>query len=92
MLVLPSLEEGFGLVIPQALNCGAPCIVSDRVGGKDLIRHHENGSIFPSGDKAALAEELIWWHTHWHPVTELHNWEPPAAAILKAARAASQTP
>jgi glycosyltransferase involved in cell wall biosynthesis len=92
VLVLPSLEEGFGLVIPQALNCGLPCIVSDRVGGKDLIRHHENGSIFPSGDKAALAEELIWWHTHWHPVTELHNWEPPAAAILKAARAASQTP
>ena len=45
VLVLPSLEEGFGLVVPQALNCGAPCIVSDRVGAQDLLRHHENGSI-----------------------------------------------
>ena len=61
VLVLPSLEEGFGLVIPQALNCGLPCIVSDRVGGKDLIRHRENGSIFPCGDSNALAEELAWW-------------------------------
>ncbi len=50
VLVLPSLEEGFGLVVPQALNCGLPAIVSDRVGGKDLVRHRENGSIFTTGD------------------------------------------
>jgi glycosyltransferase involved in cell wall biosynthesis len=85
VLVLPSLEEGFGLVVPQALNCGTPCIVSDRVGGKDLIRRRENGSIFPYGDIGALAEELRWWETHWRPVEELHDWQAPAKAILEAA-------
>jgi glycosyltransferase involved in cell wall biosynthesis len=82
VLVLPSLEEGFGLVIPQTLNCGLPCIVSDRVGGKDLIRHRENGSIFPCLDSEALAEELTWWQAHWHPVEETHGWEEPARQIM----------
>jgi glycosyltransferase involved in cell wall biosynthesis len=88
VLVLPSLEEGFGLVIPQALNCGMPCIVSDRVGGKDLIRHRENGSVFPCGDAAALAGELAWWAAHWRPVTETHGWEQPARALIEQSQAA----
>jgi glycosyltransferase involved in cell wall biosynthesis len=88
VLVLPSLEEGFGLVIPQALNCGLPCIVSDRVGGKDLIRHRENGSIFPAGDAAELAAELGWWEKHWKPVEELHTWQKPAAEIIAASHSA----
>jgi glycosyltransferase involved in cell wall biosynthesis len=83
VLVLPSLEEGFGLVVPQALNCGLPCIVSDRVGGKDLIRHRENGSIFPCGDVAALAEEMGWWEEHWRPVKERHGWEVGARAVVR---------
>ncbi len=88
VLVLPSLEEGFGLVIPQALNCGLPCIVSDRVGGKDLIRHRENGSIFPSGDAAELAAELHWWESHWKPVSETHGWDANARAVIESSRAA----
>ena len=84
VLVLPSLEEGFGLVIPQALNCGTPCIVSDRVGGKDLIHPHKNGSIFPINNTTALAEELHWWESNWHPVTETHDWQTPAKSILQA--------
>jgi glycosyltransferase involved in cell wall biosynthesis len=88
VLVLPSLEEGFGLVVPQALNCGLPCIVSDRVGGKDLIRHRENGSIFPGGDAGALAEELAWWEANWRPVEEVYDWEGPARALIEASRPA----
>jgi glycosyltransferase involved in cell wall biosynthesis len=88
VLVLPSLEEGFGLVIPQGLNCGLPCIVSDRVGGKDLVRHRENGSIFPCGDMEGLAGELGWWEGHWQPVRETHGWEEPARMVMEASRAA----
>jgi glycosyltransferase involved in cell wall biosynthesis len=86
ILVLPSLEEGFGLVVPQALNCGLPCIVSDQVGGKDLIHHRENGSIFPSGNEESLAEELRWWESNWKPTSELHDWQPCAKAILQASQ------
>ena len=82
VLVLPSLEEGFGLVIPQALNCGMPAIVSDRVGGKDFIHHHENGSIFPVGDAQALAAELRFWEAQPSRVsTEMRNWKEPARKL-----------
>jgi len=82
VLVLPSLEEGFGLVIPQALNCGLPCIVSDRVGGKDLVRHRGNGSIFRCGDAGALAEEVGWWEGAEEPVEAIYGWEGPARELV----------
>jgi glycosyltransferase involved in cell wall biosynthesis len=88
VLVLPSLEEGFGLVIPQALNCGVPCIVSDRVGGKDLVRHRENGSIFPCQEAEALAGELNWWEANWRAVSESHGWAEPARQVIAASRGA----
>ena len=88
VMVLPSLEEGFGLVVPQALNCGCPCIVSDRVGAKDLIRHHENGSIFPVNDAAALARELAWWAATPRSVDENFTWTAGARALIAASEAA----
>jgi glycosyltransferase involved in cell wall biosynthesis len=57
--VLPSLFEPFGLVINEAMLCGLPVVVSDRVGAKfDLVRPDENGYVFPAGDVKALAAIL----------------------------------
>lgn len=89
VLVLPSLEEGFGLVVPQALSCGLPCIVSDRVGGKDLVRHRENGSIFPAQDAAALASELAWWAEHPRRLSETFDWTAPARRLIALSASAS---
>ena len=83
VLVLPSLEEGFGLVVPQALNCGLPCIVSDRVGGKDLIRPGENGAIFPVSDAAALANELRTFAENPRRTTDNLGWEEPAKRLVE---------
>ena len=88
VLVLPSLEEGFGLVVPQALNCGLPAIVSDRTGGKDFIRHHDNGSIVPAGNAQALAAELTWWAEHPQRVTESFGWSQPAEKLIELSTAA----
>jgi glycosyltransferase involved in cell wall biosynthesis len=82
VLVLPSLEEGFGLVVPQALNCGVPCLVSDSTGAKDLVRHRVNGSIFPARNPAALAEELAWWAAHPRRLTETFGWTDPARQLI----------
>ncbi len=58
-LVLPSLFEPFGLVVNEAMLCGLPAIVSDRVGAKfDLVRSEENGYVFPAGNVDALAAIL----------------------------------
>jgi glycosyltransferase involved in cell wall biosynthesis len=56
LFVLPSLYEPFGLVVNEAMLCGCPVAVSDRVGAKyDLVREGENGYIFPAGNVEALA-------------------------------------
>ncbi len=86
VLVLPSLEEGFGLVVPQALNCGCPVIVSDRVGAKDLVRYRENGSVFKTGDAAGLAADLIWWSENPRRPADILDWSGPAARLLSASR------
>lgn len=60
-LVLPSdYGETWGLVVNEAMACGLPAIVSDRVGcGPDLIKDGITGAIFPFGDVQALAQKII---------------------------------
>jgi len=60
-LVLPSdYGETWGLVVNEAMVCGLPAIVSDRVGcGPDLVEEGITGSIFPFGDVDALAKKMI---------------------------------
>jgi glycosyltransferase involved in cell wall biosynthesis len=88
VLVLPSLEEGFGLVVPQALNCGLPCIVSECTGGKDCVRHRDNGSIFSTGSADALAAELTWWSEHPSRTNERFTWTPGARTLIAESQAA----
>lgn len=87
VLVLPSAEEAFGLVVVQALQTGLPCIVSDRVGARDLIRQRENGSVVPFGDVSALAAELEWWSLHPRRVEAVYDWSGPARLMLALSRA-----
>jgi glycosyltransferase involved in cell wall biosynthesis len=60
-LVLPSdFGETWGLVVNEAMACGRPVIVSDRVGcGPDLVENDVTGFIFPFGDPQALADRII---------------------------------
>lgn len=56
VLVLPSDGETWGLVVNEAMACGRPCIVSDRVGcGPDLVTAGETGYVFPRGEPEGLA-------------------------------------
>jgi glycosyltransferase involved in cell wall biosynthesis len=59
-LVLPSdYGETWGLVVNEAMVCGLPAIVSDRVGcGPDLVEDGVTGAVFPFGDVEALARHL----------------------------------
>jgi glycosyltransferase involved in cell wall biosynthesis len=88
VLVLPSLEEGFGLVVPQALSCGLPVIASDRVGAKDLLRHRRMAPSSPARSAAALAEELAWWSANPRRVQEQLDWKEPARMLAAVSREA----
>jgi glycosyltransferase involved in cell wall biosynthesis len=47
VLVLPSIEDGFGLVMSQALACGCPVVASTNTGGDDLLTEGVEGFIVP---------------------------------------------
>ena len=59
VVVLPSQAESWGLTVNEAMACGVPAIVSDRVGcGPDLIVPGATGATFPCGDVPALASAI----------------------------------
>lgn len=58
VLVFPSLFEGFGLVITEAMSQGTPVITTDRTAGPDLITHGQNGWIIEAGSTAAIQQQI----------------------------------
>jgi glycosyltransferase involved in cell wall biosynthesis len=59
VLVLPSREEVWGLVVNQALLCGLPVVVSDKVGaGPDLVIPGKTGAIFALDDSLETVQRL----------------------------------
>jgi glycosyltransferase involved in cell wall biosynthesis len=60
VLVVPSGQETWGLVVNEAMSCGRLCLVSDRVGcGPDLVSSSDCGFVFPLGDVDALASRMV---------------------------------
>ena len=58
--VNPSFDEGMPNTVLEAMACGLPAIVSNRVGcHKDLICSGQTGEIFPFGDYEMLADLLV---------------------------------
>src|SRR5690606_10190803 len=54
VLVFPSLFEGFGLVITEAMSQGTPVITTDRTAGPEFIDHGRNGWLVEAGSTHAL--------------------------------------
>lgn len=63
VLVFPSLFEGFGLVITEAMSQGTPVITTDRTAGPEFIDHGKNGWIIEAGSSSAIKgviEEILY--------------------------------
>jgi glycosyltransferase involved in cell wall biosynthesis len=59
VMVLPSEYEPFAVVVNEAICCGCPVIVSDRVGAaRDLVTPVAPEMVYPCGDIDALATAL----------------------------------
>lgn len=57
-LVVPSVDEGLGLVAVEALLCETPVVAFDSGGLRELIQHEKTGLLVKPGDRAALAGAL----------------------------------
>lgn len=58
VLVLPSVEDGFGLVMAEAMACGCPVIATENTGAMDLFDDGIEGFIVPIRDEQTLAKRL----------------------------------
>jgi glycosyltransferase involved in cell wall biosynthesis len=56
VFVFPSLFEGFGLVITEAMSQGVPVITTDRTAGPDIINHGKDGWIVAAGSSISIKE------------------------------------
>jgi len=54
----PSLQEGLGSALLDALNAGVAVVASSVGGIPDIIQHERNGLLVPSGDANALASAI----------------------------------
>jgi len=55
LFVLPSLNEGMGRVLVEAMAAGKPVVGSNVGGIPDLIKNGQNGFLFESGDISGLS-------------------------------------
>jgi glycosyltransferase involved in cell wall biosynthesis len=65
VFVHPSLADGFGYVVAEAMASGLPVIVTEATGAADLVIDGENGYIVPAGDRDAICDRLR--HLAEHP-------------------------
>jgi glycosyltransferase involved in cell wall biosynthesis len=59
VLVFPTLSDGFGMVIGEAMAHGLPVITTDQAGAAELVTAN-NGLVVPAADPQALAAALRW--------------------------------
>jgi len=64
VFVLPSLSEGLGRVVVEAMATGTPVIGSHVDGIPEIVQEGLTGFLVPPGDEEALAERLRWVLKH----------------------------
>ncbi len=58
ILLMPSVREGFGLAIAEAMACGLPVVASNCSAIPELIDNGKGGFLCPVGDVEAFAEKI----------------------------------
>lgn len=60
LLAFPTLGDGFGLVILEAMSCGTPVLTTRCGGGPECITHGRDGWLVAERDVEALVDVIRW--------------------------------
>ena len=96
IFIFPSMGEGFGLVVLEALSAGLPVIVSKNCCGTDIIKDGYNGFVIEAGDTKELINKINWFIENKEKLpemsrnaiktAELYTWEKYEKEICIAVR------
>jgi glycosyltransferase involved in cell wall biosynthesis len=94
VFLLPTLEDGFAVVLAQAQAAGLPIIATTNCGAPDIIAGGGQGFVVPIRNAEAIIERLEWCHEHRaelaRMVERLHgqpprrNWDDVADDFVRA--------
>lgn len=64
LFILPTIEEGFPMVLGQAAAAALPILTTPNGAGRDLVRENQTGWILPIRSPQAFIERLQWCGSH----------------------------
>ena len=59
ILFMPSVREGFGLCVAEAMACGLPVVAADASALPELVVHGQGGYLHPIDDLQACVEAIV---------------------------------
>lgn len=73
IFIFPSMGEGFGLVLPEALSSGLPVIASHNCAGPDLVIEGYNGFLIDAGNSKQLADKILWFYNNMDQLPQMQE-------------------
>jgi len=64
VFVQPSVTEGFGLPVLEAMGHGRPIIVTETTGASELVENGKEGFVIPARDPEAIANKIGYFYEH----------------------------
>lgn len=79
VFVLPSIDDGFGMVVAEAMATAMPVIITENVGIADSVENGKEGFVVPIRNADALAEKIKFFHDHSDKIAAMGQ-----AALIKS--------
>jgi glycosyltransferase involved in cell wall biosynthesis len=71
VFLFPTLGDGFGFVVIEAMAAGLPIICSNNSVGTDAVKEHENGFTFQAGDNDEMINHIQYFVNNRHEVARM---------------------
>ena len=94
IFLLPTIEDGFAVVLSQAQAAGLPIITTTNSGGPDILAAGGRGFIVPIRSPDAIIEQLSWCNDHRAELADMvealhaqpprRSWDDVAVDFMKA--------